>query len=89
MTSNIIYVFPVNVGIDSFTNSASSVRKSGRICFGKLMKKVIEKQEELQLSFPDTTERREKDRRAIEEVWRASSGNLGRRLSKYILFVRT
>ena len=81
MTSNKIYVFPVNLGMDSSTNSALSTRKSGRICFGKLMKKVIEKQEELQLSFPDPIQRREKDRRATEEASRASSDNLGCRLS--------
>ncbi|KAL7618857.1 hypothetical protein Lser_V15G00252 [Lactuca serriola] len=39
--------------------------------FGKLMKEVIVKQEELQKRFLDTIERRERDRVAREEAWRA------------------
>ncbi|XP_071737763.1 trihelix transcription factor DF1-like [Rutidosis leptorrhynchoides] len=39
--------------------------------FEKLMKDVIKKQEELQLKFLDTLERRERDRVAREEAWRA------------------
>ncbi|KAK1435524.1 hypothetical protein QVD17_01289 [Tagetes erecta] len=38
--------------------------------FGKLMKEVIDKQEELQSKFLDTLERRERDRTAREEAWR-------------------
>ncbi|XP_076899122.1 trihelix transcription factor DF1-like [Bidens hawaiensis] len=38
--------------------------------FGKLMKEVVEKQEELQSKFIDTLERRERDRMAREEAWR-------------------
>lgn len=38
--------------------------------FGKLMKEVINKQEELQSKFIDTLERRERDRIAREEAWR-------------------
>ncbi|XP_024972998.1 trihelix transcription factor GT-2-like [Cynara cardunculus var. scolymus] len=39
--------------------------------FGKLMNEVIEKQEELQMKFLDTLDRRERDRVAREEAWRA------------------
>nr|XP_043635766.1 trihelix transcription factor DF1-like [Erigeron canadensis] len=39
--------------------------------FEKLMKEVIKKQEELQLKFIDTLEKRERDRMAREEAWRA------------------
>lgn len=38
--------------------------------FGKLMKEVVEKQEELQSKFIDTLERRERDRMVREEAWR-------------------
>ncbi|XP_024976952.1 trihelix transcription factor GT-2-like [Cynara cardunculus var. scolymus] len=38
--------------------------------FGRLMKEVIDKQEELQSKFLDTLERRERDRMAREEAWR-------------------
>ncbi|PWA49007.1 trihelix protein [Artemisia annua] len=38
--------------------------------FGKLMKEVIDKQEELQSKFLDSLERRERDRMAREEAWR-------------------
>ncbi|KAI3820345.1 hypothetical protein L1987_07891 [Smallanthus sonchifolius] len=38
--------------------------------FGKLMKEVIDKQEELQTKFLDTLERRERDRMEREEAWR-------------------
>ncbi|XP_076946153.1 trihelix transcription factor DF1-like [Bidens hawaiensis] len=38
--------------------------------FGKLMKEVVEKQEELQSKFIDTLERRERDRMVREEEWR-------------------
>ncbi|KAL8215607.1 hypothetical protein R6Q57_022444 [Mikania cordata] len=38
--------------------------------FGRLMKEVVDKQEELQLKFLDTLERRERDRMAREEAWR-------------------
>ncbi|KAI3736308.1 hypothetical protein L6452_15847 [Arctium lappa] len=38
--------------------------------FGRLMKEVIDKQEELQSKFLDTLERRECDRMAREEAWR-------------------
>ncbi|XP_071694758.1 trihelix transcription factor DF1-like [Rutidosis leptorrhynchoides] len=38
--------------------------------FGKLMKEVIDKQEELQSKFLDTLDRRERDRMAREEAWR-------------------
>lgn len=62
------------------TNSASSSdtddepprkKKKWEDFFGKLMKEVIQKQEELQMRFLDTLERREKDRVAREEAWRA------------------
>ncbi|XP_076889673.1 trihelix transcription factor DF1-like [Bidens hawaiensis] len=39
--------------------------------FEKLMKELIAKQEELQVKFLDTLERRERDRAAKEEAWRA------------------
>ncbi|XP_076925223.1 trihelix transcription factor DF1-like [Bidens hawaiensis] len=39
--------------------------------FEKLMKELIAKQEELQMKFLDTLERRERDRIAKEEAWRA------------------
>lgn len=64
-------VFPVNLAMDSSTNSALAARKSGRICFGKLMKEVTDKQQELHLRFLDTIETREKDRVATEEAWKA------------------
>ncbi|KAK9072175.1 hypothetical protein SSX86_008607 [Deinandra increscens subsp. villosa] len=38
--------------------------------FGRLMKEVIDKQEELQSKFLDSLERRERDRAAREEAWR-------------------
>ncbi|KAI7732777.1 LOW QUALITY PROTEIN: hypothetical protein M8C21_028714 [Ambrosia artemisiifolia] len=38
--------------------------------FGKLMKEVVDKQEEMQAKFLDTLERRERDRMAREEAWR-------------------
>ncbi|KAK9080776.1 hypothetical protein SSX86_000534 [Deinandra increscens subsp. villosa] len=38
--------------------------------FGRLMKEVVDKQEEMQLKFLDTLERRERDRMAREEAWR-------------------
>ncbi|GJS63983.1 F-box/LRR-repeat protein 14-like protein isoform X1 [Tanacetum coccineum] len=49
-------------------NSPLSARKSRSIFLGKLMKEVIEKQEELQMRFLDTLERREKDQVATEEA---------------------
>ncbi|KAF5818420.1 putative transcription factor MYB family [Helianthus annuus] len=39
--------------------------------FEKLLKEVIAKQEELQMKFLDTLDRRERDRVAKEEAWRA------------------
>ncbi|KAJ0528498.1 putative transcription factor MYB family [Helianthus annuus] len=38
--------------------------------FGRLMKEVVEKQEELQSKFLDALDRRERDRMAREEAWR-------------------
>ncbi|GJU11753.1 trihelix transcription factor GT-2-like protein [Tanacetum coccineum] len=38
--------------------------------FGKLMKEVVDKQEEMQSKFLDSLERRERDRMAREEAWR-------------------
>ncbi|KAI3760846.1 hypothetical protein L1987_51245 [Smallanthus sonchifolius] len=39
--------------------------------FEKLMKELIEKQEEVQMKFLDTLDRRERDRVAKEEAWRS------------------
>lgn len=38
--------------------------------FGRLMKEVIDKQEELQMKFLDTLEKRERERMMREEAWR-------------------
>lgn len=67
----------------NMTNSASSSsdtssddeppqkKKKWEDFFGKLMKEVINKQEELQMRFLETLERRERDRVAREDAWRA------------------
>ncbi|KAI7754467.1 hypothetical protein M8C21_021520 [Ambrosia artemisiifolia] len=62
---------------DSGTSSDSSddepprKKKKWEDFFGKLLKEVIAKQEELQMKFLDTLDRRERDRMAKEEAWRA------------------
>ncbi|XP_051123982.1 trihelix transcription factor DF1-like [Andrographis paniculata] len=45
-------------------------KRKWKECFQRLMKDVIQKQEELQKKFLDTLDKRERDRMAREEAWR-------------------
>ncbi|GFS30005.1 hypothetical protein Acr_00g0009650 [Actinidia rufa] len=73
---------PVNIGSMSMSSSSSTSsdeeperhRKRKRKWtdfFQRLMNKVVEKQEEMQKRFIESLERRERDRVAREEAWRA------------------
>ncbi|KAI3757506.1 hypothetical protein L6452_05046 [Arctium lappa] len=59
---------------NSSDNEPSVVRKKRKRkwkdFFGRLMKEVIHKQEELQMKFLDQIEKRERERMAREEAWR-------------------
>ncbi|XP_023742466.1 trihelix transcription factor DF1 isoform X2 [Lactuca sativa] len=85
MNINHVGGFPFSqLNISASTNSSSSSTSSDdepperrrnrkrkwKEFFGRLMKEVIDKQEELQSKFLDTLERRERDRMAREEAWR-------------------
>ncbi|KAJ0748613.1 putative transcription factor MYB family [Helianthus annuus] len=84
-TINHVGGFPFSqLNISASTNSSSSStssedepperrrnrKRKWKEFFGKLMKEVVDKQEELQAKFLDTLERRERDRMAREEQWR-------------------
>ncbi|KAI3464646.1 hypothetical protein Pfo_021309 [Paulownia fortunei] len=49
---------------------SNSTKRKWKNYFERLMKDVIQKQEELQQKFLDTLEKRERDRMAREEAWR-------------------
>ncbi|KAD5507554.1 hypothetical protein E3N88_15257 [Mikania micrantha] len=67
--------FPLSGSSSSSTSSDDDELPRGRKrkwkeFFGRLMKEVVDKQEELQMKFLDSLERRERDRMAREEAWR-------------------
>ncbi|KAI3686062.1 hypothetical protein L1987_79732 [Smallanthus sonchifolius] len=85
MNINHVGGFPFSqMNMSASTNSSSSStssedeplerrrnrKRKWREFFGKLMKEVIDKQEELQSKFLETLERRERDRMGREEAWR-------------------
>ncbi|GFP80197.1 trihelix transcription factor gt-2 [Phtheirospermum japonicum] len=73
--------FPANLLSNSTSTSSTSSdediqprrgrKRKWKDFFDRLMKDVIHKQEELQKKFIDALERRERDRTAREEAWRA------------------
>ncbi|XAR49652.1 hypothetical protein NMG60_11032917 [Bertholletia excelsa] len=81
LPSNPIYSvnFPVNFGSSSSSSSTSSDEEPERRYkrkrkwegfFERLMKEVMQKQEEMQKRFLETLERRERERMSREEAWR-------------------
>ncbi|CAA0812911.1 Trihelix transcription factor GT-2 [Striga hermonthica] len=67
---------PMNSTSTSSTSSDEDIRRSGRKrkwkdFFERMMRDVIRRQEELQTKFLDALERRERDRAAREDAWRA------------------